>query len=178
MDVRGIATGERPRRGAPGERRKRETLRISGRIGEAAAALVEAKRLAGARPLLFVAAGERRAADLVRALEGLAPDLCALPFPAWDCLPYDRASPSADIMGRRIATLDVLARGSDETHAVVTTPGASFATSWRMRKGVSARCAAALTVVTIRRGLSGLDWSAWCVASRSAITRSVGEARS
>ncbi len=57
-------------------------------------------------------------------------------------------------------------------------PGASRATSWRMRNGVSVRWVAALTVVTSRRGALACAWSAWSAASRSDMILSVGEARS
>jgi transcription-repair coupling factor (superfamily II helicase) len=45
----------------------------------------------------------------VAILRALAPDLDVLFLPAWDCLPYDRASPARDIMGRRMAVLRRLA---------------------------------------------------------------------
>ena len=35
-------------------------------------------------------------------------DVRVVQFPAWDCLPYDRVSPSQQIVGRRIATLSEL----------------------------------------------------------------------
>ncbi|HEV2557322.1 MAG TPA: DEAD/DEAH box helicase [Microvirga sp.] len=101
-----------------------DVVRISGRAGEAAVALLDARRRAGGSPLVFVAAGERRAGDLVRALRGLAPELDLLPFPAWDCLPYDRASPSADLMGQRLATLAALIDRPDRSATIVTTPSA------------------------------------------------------
>jgi transcription-repair coupling factor (superfamily II helicase) len=56
-------------------------------------------------PLVFVARGEARAARLHRAMRSLAPrDLPVAHLPAWDCLPYDRVSPSATVMGARMAT--------------------------------------------------------------------------
>src|SRR5665213_2860118 len=45
----------------------------------------------------------------------------AKPFPAWDCLPYDRVSPKPDIESRRLATLAALARDGDKACVVVTT---------------------------------------------------------
>lgn len=59
--------------------------------------------------LVFVARDDRRAARLADALSFFAPDLPVLSFPAWDCLPYDRASPRAEILSRRMATLAALA---------------------------------------------------------------------
>lgn len=46
-----------------------------------------------------------RAEDIVRFF---APDLECLGFPAWDCLPYDRVSPNADVLNRRMRTLNRL----------------------------------------------------------------------
>ncbi|MFG1286520.1 transcription-repair coupling factor [Xanthobacter versatilis] len=53
--------------------------------------------------------GQRMAA-VERGLAFFAPELEVLSFPSWDCLPYDRASPNASIVARRMATLAKLAR--------------------------------------------------------------------
>lgn len=37
-----------------------------------------------------------------------------LPFPAWDCLPYDRVSPSLDCVSQRVGTLTTLAEQPDQ----------------------------------------------------------------
>ena len=51
-----------------------------------------------------------------------APKVSVLPFPAWDCLPYDRTSPKSDIESQRLATLAALARrGKDDAPAIVVT---------------------------------------------------------
>ena len=57
--------------------------------------------------LIFVAASERRADEIARALEAMAAPEgpVVLVFPPWDCLPYDRAAPSRESMGRRMAVL-------------------------------------------------------------------------
>ncbi len=65
--------------------------------------------------LVFLASSERRADEVARALVALAPDVETLVLPPWDCLPFDRASPSRESMGRRMRTLRALAaapRGS------------------------------------------------------------------
>ncbi|MDG2520479.1 helicase-related protein [Caulobacter segnis] len=54
---------------------------------------------------MHLASSERRAEEIGRALAGFAPEAEVLVLPPWDCLPYDRASPSRDIMGRRMAVL-------------------------------------------------------------------------
>src|SRR5438477_6132929 len=57
------------------------------------------------REASFMWRSETRAERLVRALRGLAPQLEVLMLPPWDGVPYDRAGPSRQTMGRRIAAL-------------------------------------------------------------------------
>ena len=72
------------------------------------AALVD-ERGRGGRPaaLLVIAATGRRAEALGPALEALLPGATVLHFPAWETLPHERLSPSAETVGQR---LDVLRR--------------------------------------------------------------------
>lgn len=65
------------------------------------------------RELLYVASSDRRADEIGRALRHMAPDAEVLVLPAWDCLPYDRASPSREVMGRRMAVLSRLCGPAD-----------------------------------------------------------------
>ncbi|HSM97288.1 MAG TPA: transcription-repair coupling factor [Rhizomicrobium sp.] len=72
--------------------------------------------------VLFVAADDNHAAAAVDAMRFFAPNVSILPFPAWDCLPYDRTSPKPDIESQRLATLAALARREkDSAPAVVVT---------------------------------------------------------
>ena len=48
-------------------------------------------------------------------------ELTVLPFPAWDCLPYDRVSPKPDIESRRLATLAALGARRRRRPAVIVT---------------------------------------------------------
>jgi hypothetical protein len=57
------------------------------------------------RVTVHVAVDDQRAAVLADQLAYFDPKLEVLRFPAWDCLPYDRVSPVADIVARRLATL-------------------------------------------------------------------------
>ncbi|MEO0682871.1 MAG: transcription-repair coupling factor, partial [Pseudomonadota bacterium] len=86
-----------------------ETLRVGGAPeGRDAQLLAElAERAAG--PALFVARDDARLAAMAEALRFFAPGLPILRFPAWDCLPYDRISPAAEIGAARMATLATLA---------------------------------------------------------------------
>jgi len=60
--------------------------------------------------LAYVAGDGQQIAALVPALAFFAPWLETIEIPAWDCLPYDRVSPSAEIIARRIHGLGRLAR--------------------------------------------------------------------
>ena len=59
---------------------------------------------------IHVARDDRRLATLRDCLAVIDPELELLEFPAWDCLPYDRVSPNADVIGRRLHVLGSLAR--------------------------------------------------------------------
>ena len=88
-------------------------------------ALVLARLAAEAGPpLLHVARDEPRMMATVEAARFLAPNLEILPFPAWDCLPYDRASPNVRAVSRRIETLVRLAQPATARRLVVTTVNA------------------------------------------------------
>jgi len=70
----------------------------------------------------FIARDDSRAAAFDGACAFFAPDLPTLRLPAWDCLPYDRVSPSPHVAAERAATLSRLARrGADETPLIVVT---------------------------------------------------------
>lgn len=72
---------------------------------------------------MHLASSDRRAEEIGRALAGLRPDLDVLVLPPWDCLPYDRASPSRDVMGRRLRVLKALSQVK-ASRIVVTSPEA------------------------------------------------------
>ncbi|MCX7338499.1 MAG: transcription-repair coupling factor [Alphaproteobacteria bacterium] len=58
--------------------------------------------------LLFVSATDDRLETLKQQVSVIDPTIPVLIFPAWDCLPYDRISPSLDIVTARLATLTAL----------------------------------------------------------------------
>ncbi|MFN4355458.1 transcription-repair coupling factor [Parvibaculum sp.] len=58
---------------------------------------------------VHVARDDTRLAAMAEALGFFAPEIEIVIFPAWDCLPYDRVSPNADISARRMAALSRLA---------------------------------------------------------------------
>ena len=62
--------------------------------------------------LLHVCLDDGRMARAAAALAFFYPQLEIITLPAWDCLPYDRVSPNAEIMSRRIDALTRLAEPS------------------------------------------------------------------
>ncbi len=78
------------------------------------------------RQVVFVARDDVGLAKRADALEFFAPGLECLQFPAWDCLPYDRVSPRAELVSRRIDTLTRLLepgadQGRDRGRVILTT---------------------------------------------------------
>ena len=71
--------------------------------------------------VLYVASSERRAEEIGRALRQFAPETEVLVLPAWDCLPFDCASPSPETMGRRMAVLQRL-REPQSGRCVIVAP--------------------------------------------------------
>lgn len=74
-----------------------------------------------ARPVVYVCAGDREMSTLREMLRFFLPDMEAYSLPAWDCLPYDRVSPRADIMAERIHTLTTLSQKKDGKPFVLLT---------------------------------------------------------
>lgn len=91
-------------------------------------ALVVAEQLASSGGLgLFVARDFNRMGTFVQAFRFFSKDIEILEFPAWDCLPYDRLSPSSAVSAERMAALTRLAqrRPGDPPLMVVTTVAAA-----------------------------------------------------
>src|SRR5919202_6547096 len=74
---------------------------------------------------VFVAPDEAAMRALADAATYFAPELEILTFPAWDCLPYDRSSPSLRSTSERLATLHALQRKSERPQLLVTTVNAA-----------------------------------------------------
>ncbi|HSG33487.1 MAG TPA: transcription-repair coupling factor, partial [Sphingomonadaceae bacterium] len=53
-----------------------------------------------------------------------APEIEIIEFPAWDCLPYDRASPALGVSARRLAALHRLQQDTQAAQLLVTTVNA------------------------------------------------------
>jgi transcription-repair coupling factor (superfamily II helicase) len=66
-----------------------------------------------------------------------APEVEVLGFPAWDCLPYDRASPALRVMAERLATLEKLQTKRNGPQILIATANAAtqrILTPFRIRQ--------------------------------------------
>ncbi|HLZ78473.1 MAG TPA: transcription-repair coupling factor [Sphingomonas sp.] len=70
---------------------------------------------------VFVASDDVQMRAVTDAAAYFAPELATLAFPAWDCLPYDRASPSLRSSAERLATLHALQKKPKGPELLVTT---------------------------------------------------------
>ena len=76
-------------------------------------------------PICHIARDDKRMVAMQDALRFFAPDMPVVVFPGWDCLPYDRVSPNADISAARMATLAGLVHGMPDKFVLLTTLGAA-----------------------------------------------------
>ena len=82
--------------------------------------MADAARAAQGRAV-FIAADDASARSLADAAGYFAPEIEVLTLPAWDCLPYDRASPGLRVAAERLAALAALSRPPAGAQLVVTT---------------------------------------------------------
>ncbi|CUH82233.1 Transcription-repair-coupling factor [Tritonibacter multivorans] len=76
-------------------------------------------------PVVHVARDDKRMEAMRAALAFFAPDMPVVIFPGWDCLPYDRVSPNADIASARMATLAALVHQMPSQFILLTTLNAA-----------------------------------------------------
>jgi transcription-repair coupling factor (superfamily II helicase) len=98
--------------------------------------LADLSRAANGRTL-FIAPDDGAMRSISDAVPFFAPELEILQFPAWDCLPYDRASPSLTITSQRMATLQALQQPVKAKQLILTTIGAviqRLVTPFRIRQ--------------------------------------------
>ncbi len=141
--------------------------------GAAAMALAEA---AGARGglIVYVARDAQRAADMAAALDFFAPSIPKIDYPAWDCLPYDRVSPSPAVSAARMAALSLLceSRKSGPLIIVTTVNAAIQRTPPRATIAASAFEAAPGETVSIEKLTSYLAANGY---ARASTVREAGE---
>ena len=88
---------------------------------------------------VFIAPDDAAMRGVVDAATFFAPELEVIEFPAWDSLPYDRASPALSISAKRLAALHRLQAGKAKAQLVVTTANAVLQrvlTPFRIRESV------------------------------------------
>ncbi|MBA3898097.1 MAG: transcription-repair coupling factor, partial [Sphingomonadaceae bacterium] len=86
--------------------------------------LTDLARAATSRAV-FIAADEAEMRGLADAAVWFAPEVQVLTYPAWDCLPYDRASPSLRVTTERLATLSALQAKATAPQLLLTTVNAA-----------------------------------------------------
>ena len=80
--------------------------------------------VAEGKGVIYIASSEQRAESIAHLLRELSPPAACVFLPAWDCLPYDRASPAPDILGQQLAAcrrLDEAAPAGAPRAAVLVT---------------------------------------------------------
>ena len=70
---------------------------------------------------VFIAPDDAAMRAIAESAPFFAPDLEVVEYPAWDCLPFDRASPALSVSARRLAALQKLQQKRDGPQLVVTT---------------------------------------------------------
>lgn len=89
--------------------------------------------------IVFIAPDDAAMSAVSEAARFFAPEIEVVEFPAWDCLPYDRASPALSVSARRLAALHRLQAGKDKAQLLVTTANAVLQrvlTPFRIRESV------------------------------------------
>ncbi len=88
---------------------------------------------------VFIAPDDAAMRSVAEAARYFAPEVEVLEFPAWDCLPYDRASPALSVSAARLSALFRLQRPSSGSQLLVTTTNAVLQrvlTPFRIRESV------------------------------------------
>jgi len=100
----------------------RELDLIAAGLPEGADALIftKAVRQRGGRAM-FIARDDSRASGFIAACRFFAPDIPVTSLPSWDCLPYDRLSPSRTLAARRAAALHSLLIIPTDTPLIIVT---------------------------------------------------------
>jgi transcription-repair coupling factor (superfamily II helicase) len=75
--------------------------------------------------VIHVARDAHRLHAMRAALEFFAPELPVFQFPSWDCLPFDRVSPNADISAQRMSSLASFLTQMPSSYVVLTTLSAA-----------------------------------------------------
>ena len=101
---------------------------------------------------VFIAPDEAAMRAVTDAARWFAPELQVIEFPAWDCLPYDRASPALSVSARRLSALHQLQQRPHAQGAGAQTAGAQLLVTT-----VNAVLQRVLTPFRIREGVRALE---------------------
>jgi transcription-repair coupling factor (superfamily II helicase) len=88
---------------------------------------------------VFIAPDDAAMRAISDAAGFFAPELQVIEFPAWDCLPFDRASPALSVSARRLSALYRLQGAGKRKQLIVTTINAALQrvlTPFRVREAV------------------------------------------
>ncbi|MDJ0977403.1 MAG: transcription-repair coupling factor [Erythrobacter sp.] len=111
-------------------------------LPRSAVALVLADLARAARQrAVFIAPDEAAMHSTAEAARFFAPEVEVLEFPAWDCLPFDRASPALSVSAARLSALFKLQRPAAGSQLLVTTVNAALQrvlTPFRVRENALA----------------------------------------
>ncbi|MCS7268965.1 MAG: transcription-repair coupling factor [Geminicoccaceae bacterium] len=102
----------------------RATLLVNAREGLEARFLAERLSRGERRVIVHVAHDAERARVLRELVRFFAPEIEVLVLPGWDCLPYDRISPTPPVMAERLATLARLAEAPSGPRLLIATVNA------------------------------------------------------
>jgi transcription-repair coupling factor (superfamily II helicase) len=114
----------------------------------------------GPQCVLVITATGREAEAVRGALSSYLPDAEVLEFPAWETLPHERLSPSAQTVGTRIATLRALQRWQDAAAAGTDRPTTVVVASVRAALQPIADNLTELSPVVLRTASRGNDLAA------------------
>jgi transcription-repair coupling factor (superfamily II helicase) len=101
--------------------------------------LADLARAAAPARAVFIAPDDSAMRAVGEAAACFAPELEVIEFPAWDCLPYDRASPALSVSARRLSALHRLQAAPAGPQLLVTTINALLQrvqTPFRVRESV------------------------------------------
>jgi len=88
---------------------------------------------------VFIAPDDAAMRAVSEAAGYFAPEVQVIEFPAWDCLPYDRASPALSVSAKRLSALHALQNPRSGSQLLVTTVNAVLQrvlTPFRIRESV------------------------------------------
>ena len=108
-------------------------------MSDLARAAARLKSGSGYNRAVFIAPDDAAMHSIAEAARFFAPEVEVLEFPAWDCLPYDRASPALSVSAARLSTLFRLQYPAGGAQLLVTTVNAVLQrvlTPFRIRESV------------------------------------------